>query len=510
VATGKVTLVGAGPGDPELMTLRGLARLREADLVLHDSLVHPEILAEARPDAEVVLVGKRAGKPSEPQARIHQRMIDAARAGKTVVRLKGGDPFLFGRGSEEAEVLHAAGVAFEVVPGVSSPVAASAYGGFSLTHRELASSVTFLTGTESPDKPESSHDWAKLATASPTLVVFMGLRKLEGLLSTLIAHGRPADTPALAIHWASLPRQRVVEGTVATLAAKVREAELVTPVLLVIGEVVHRREALSWFERKPLFGKRVLVTRPAHQSAAFARRLRDEGAEPSSLPVIRIVPPADRAPLEAAVANAGAYRWVVFTSANGVDAFFGEVDRQGRDARVLGSSRLCAIGPATARRLERYGVHADLLPEEFKGEGVAEALLEQDEAIAGTRVLLPRAEVAREALPDALRAAGVDVDVVGAYRTVGPTLAVAAALRDMIHNGLVDVLTFTSPSTVERLAEVLGEHADVVLEDRFTLASIGPITGAALDARGWPVHVQAAEYTTEGLLTALTAHFASP
>lgn len=504
--TGKVYLIGAGPGDPELITARGLRRLREADLVLYDALVHPDILERAREGAERVFVGKRAGRPSERQQRINDRMVEAARAGRTVARLKGGDPYLFGRGSEEAEHLAAQGVAFEVVPGVPSPMAAMAYAGISFTHRELSSSVAYVTATESVDKDRSSHDWAKLATGPSTLVIFMGMRKLPSLMQLLVEHGRDPATPAAVVQWASLPKQRTVIGTVGDIADEARAAGLGLPALTIVGEVVSRREALRWYDGQPLFGKRVLVTRPAHQQGAFATMLRDEGAEPVRAAAIRIEPPDDPAPLTRAVAGARSYRWVVFTSANGVRAFFDEVARQGLDARVLGDARICAIGPATAESLAAHGIRPDVIPEEFRGEGAAEAVIEADPELAGHRVLLPRAAVARMALPERLEEAGAEVDVVPAYQTLGASEDDAIALRDAVHRRRVDVLTFTSPSTVREVANALGEHAAAVTEG-FVIACIGPITAQAARDRGWPVHVVPEDYTAEGLVGALRAYY---
>lgn len=503
-ARGKVILCGAGPGDPELVSLKAVRRLGEADLVLYDSLVHPEVLRHA-PKAVHELVGKRAGRPSERQDRINERMVSAARAGQIVVRLKGGDPYLFGRGSEEAEHLAAHGVPFEVVPGVPSPLAATAYAGISLTHRTRSSSVLYLTATESPEKDRSSHDWSKLATGPETLVIFMGMRKLPALMQLLIEHGRDPETPAAVVQHASLPQQRCVVGTVATIGALAREAGLGLPALTIVGEVVRLRETLRWYDAQPLFGKRVLVTRPAHQSDDLARMLREEGAEAVVAPAIRIVGPTDPAPLRDAVARMG-YDWVVLTSANGVTALFEEIARQGKDARALGGARVCAIGPATQDALRSYGVSADVVPDEFVGEGAAQAVIASGDP-KGLRVLLPRAEVAREALPELLRAAGAEVDVVAAYRTVGASEDDAIAIRDAIHRKRVDVVSFTSPSTVREVAAALGAHADA-LSEGFTIACIGPVTADAARARGWPVHVVPSDYTSAGLVAALREAFA--
>ena len=504
-AAGKVYLLGAGPGDPELVTARALRRLREADVVLYDALVHPDLLEHARPDAELIFVGKRAGRPSERQARIDHRMIEAAQAGKIVARLKGGDPYLFGRGSEEAEALAAHGIELEIVPGVPSPLAAAAYAGISLSHRDLASSIAYVTATESNEKDRTSHDWAKLATATQTLVIFMGMRKLGSLMELLIEHGRSADTPAAVVQWASLPKQRCVVGTVSDIARRAREAGIGLPALTIVGDVVTLRETLRWYDTKPLFGVRVLVTRPAHQTDELRTLLRDEGADARCVPAIRVAPPSDPRPLADAVAAARAYRWIVLTSANGVRALFDEVDRQGLDARAFGGARVAAIGPVTAEALLARGLRADVMPDEYRGEGAAEAILAADAELAGARVLIPRAEVAREALPAMLRERGARVDVVPAYRTLGPSEDDAIALRELVHGKAVDVLTFTSPSTVRELAAALGEHEDAV--SRFVVACIGPVTADAARARGWPVHVTASDYTARGLVEALRAHY---
>lgn len=503
---GRVFLIGAGPGDPELITARGIRRLGEADVVLYDALVHPDVLLHCRADAERVFVGKRADRPSERQARINQRLVDEARRGRIVARLKGGDPFLFGRGSEEAEVLAEAGIEFEVIPGVPSPMAASAYTGISLTHRELASSIAYVTATESEDRDRSRHDWAKLATATQTLVFFMGLRKLQTLMALLVEHGRPVETPVAVVQWASLPRQRVVVGTIADIAEKVEEAGLGMPALTIVGETVRLHETLRWFDRKPLFGKRVLVTRPTGQAGSLSERLRDAAAEPIETPTIRIVPPEDPEPLRRAVATLASYDAVVFTSKNGVDAFWGELRRQGGDARRFGGAKVFAIGPKTGEALVSSGIVPDGTPAEFRGEAVAESVLAGLGDARGKRVLLPRALEAREILPETLRAHGALVDVVPAYRTVLPSSESLEHLRKAFDLGEVDVITFTSSSTVRNLVEALGEHAIERIASR-TVASIGPITTETAVSLGIRVDVTADEYTIEGLVRALEQYF---
>ncbi|MET0341059.1 MAG: uroporphyrinogen-III C-methyltransferase [Polyangiales bacterium] len=501
-SVGHVSLLGAGPGDPELITLRALRKLRTADIVLYDALVHPTLLSHVRPGTELVFVGKRGGRASERQSSINARLVEAGLAGKQVVRLKGGDPYLFGRGSEEAEALVAAGVPFDVVPGVASPMAASAYTGISLTHRSLASSIAYVTATESVEKDESAHDWSKLATATQTIVFFMGLRKLGSLMERLIEHGRAPSTPAAVVSNASLPTQRTVVGTVATIAEAARASGIEMPALTIVGDVVTLHEALAWYERLPLFGKRVLITRPEGQSEEMADALREAGAEAIELPTVRIVPPSDPALLARHVLRAGEYDWAVFTSVNGVEAFFEVADRAGKDARLLGGVRVAAIGPATRNALARRGVRADVMPDEYRGEAVAAEILRETPALSGRRVLIARAEVAREVLPELLRARGAVVDVVPAYRTLAASPERFADIRARLTEGTLDVVAFTSSSTVERLVEGLGEDARVLLA-RTTVAAIGPITADTAARLGLPARVVADEYTALGLVRAL-------
>lgn len=503
-APGKVYLVGAGPGDPELITARGLRRLREADVVLYDALVHPDQLTAAKPGAELVFVGKRAGRVSERQTQINARLVEAARSGKVVVRLKGGDPYLFGRGSEEAELLAREGIPFEVVPGVPAPLAATAYAGLSLTHRELASSVGYVTATESVEKDRTAHDWSKLATATQTLVIFMGMRKLDSLMKLLIEHGRPADTPAAVVQWASLPKQRTVVGTVADIYERASKAGLQLPAITIVGEVVRLRESLRWFDTKALFGKRVLVTRAAQQTGSLSQLLRDEGAQPVLAPTIRLEPPLDPGPLRDAVTHLDCYDWILFTSTNTVDAVFAEMNRAGLDARAMAKAKVCAIGSKTRDALALYGIHADLVPEDARAEGVTEAL--QSELTERTRILLPRAEVGRKILPESLRAAGAEVDVVPAYRTLPPEPREAERIRSLVDPEEIDAVLFTSSSTAQNLVDVLGEEASERLA-ALDLFSIGPITTRAAEALGLEVTATSPEPTIESLVATLRAYY---
>lgn len=506
--TGKVTLVGAGPGDPRLITLLGLAKLQAAQTVFYDALIHIALLEHCNPETEKVFVGKRAGASQLPQMEIHERMIAAARLGKAVVRLKGGDPYLFGRGSEEVEALAQAGIPFEVIPGVSSPMAAAAYAGISLTHREYASSVAYVTASESLHKGASSHDWAKLATATQTLVVFMGLHKLADVVEQLLLHGRPPQTPAAIIQWASLPYQKTVVGTLETLVDAATQAGINRPALTIIGEVVRLRQTLSWFEQKPLFGKRVLVTRMAHQTTELADALRDRGAEPILLPTIRLAAPEDVRPLQKAIHDLKNYSWIIFTSANGVERFFAELKNQHFDARQLSHARICAIGPATGDALHRQGLVPDVVPKEYVGEAVVTALAQAHGAsLHGVRILLPRAARARDVIPTELQKLGATVDVVPSYQTLPADESIQTQIRTAFAENAIDVVLLTSASTVENLVDLMGSKVSQL--QNAVLACIGPIATARACELGLHVHVTASVYTTQGLLDSLESFLAA-
>ncbi len=434
-------------------------------------------------------------------------LLEHARAGRRVCRLKGGDPFLFGRGSEEAEVLVAAGILFEVVPGVSAALGATAYAGISLTHRSLSSSVAFLTSSEHASKATSAHDWQKLATATQTLVLFMGVRKLREEMARLMAFGRAAETPVAAIQWGTRAEQRVVTGTVGDIADRVDEAELGAPALVVIGEVARLRETLRWWDSQPLFGKRIVVTRAREQAGSLIEALAERGADGVLFPGIAFEPPTDPRPLAASIEQVGRYDAVVFTSVNGVQRWFAALHAAGRDARSLARACVVAIGPATAAALAAQGIRADAVPAEHRGEAAAEATLAMfGDGAPGKRVLLARAEVARNVLPDALRAAGCEVEIVPAYRTVAARDRDVAALVTSLRDGTVDAITFTSSSTVESVCDALGPDAASMLAP-VVVASIGPITSDTARSRGLHVTVEAGTYTVDGLLNALEAHY---
>jgi len=498
---GKVYLVGAGPGDPGLITMRGWEVLSRADAVLYDALAHPALL-EACPNAERKHVGKRYGEESASQADINAELVRLALAGKQVVRLKGGDPILFARGAEELEALRAHGIPFEIVPGVSSPVAASAYGGIPLTHRDLSSSVTFITGSDREGKEWSPASWLKLATATDTICVLMGMRRIEQITQAIIDGGRDPKTPAAVVQWAARPEQRVVTGTVATIASIARAEKITNPAIIIVGDVVRLRDELRWFDSRPLFGKSLLVPRPQEQGKATATAIRARGGKPVLLPAIEIRPPSDCAPLSRAIEQLSIYQWVLFTSANGVERFMRALNEAGFDARAFAHARLGVIGPKTSAALADFGLKADVMADEFVGEGLARAVLAEG---APRRVLLARAQVARDTLPELLRAAGAEVDVAPVYETV--SAETGAALRAKFDAGELDVALFTSSSTVNAVVEALGAGAQEILS-RVTLASIGPITSRTLAEHGLSPQVEASTFTVEGLLDALEVYFA--
>ena len=496
--TGIVYIVGAGPGDPGLITVKGADALRRADVVVYDRLSSPQLLDLAPAGAKLVFMGKEPDTPGAFQDEINRTLAKAALDGKTVVRLKGGDPFVFGRGGEEAAALRAAGVRFEVVPGITSAIAVPAYAGVPVTQRGVASAFTVVTGSEDPSKPESALDWEALAKVPGTLVVLMGWRSLSGIVRSLLANGRSPGTPVAVTQWGTLPKQRTVAGTLADIIAKGDEAGLTSPVVTVIGDVAGLRDELRWFDMGPLFGMRVLVTRSRQQAGVLGQLLSAEGAEPIELPTIEIAPLEDFGPLDNALERIGSYAWAVFTSTNGVDAAFGRLAEAGRDARWLGGVRVAAIGPATAAALADRGVVADYVPDTFTTSAVAEGFGRFD--VGGARVLLLRADIAPEALAEGLRRLGAEVDSVAAYRTLKPSGAGERA-RELLGSGSIDVATFTSSSTVRNLVELLGR--DRALLERVRIASIGPVTSATARELGLRVDVEAREHTVPGLVRAL-------
>ncbi|MBX6331687.1 MAG: uroporphyrinogen-III C-methyltransferase [Gemmatimonadaceae bacterium] len=493
-----VSLVGAGPGDPDLLTVRARALLAACDAIVYDALVNPLILADpaVRRDAERHFVGKRGGAPSASQDEITALLVRLAREGKRVVRLKGGDPLVFGRGSEEAQALAAAGIPFEIVPGVTAGVAAPAYAGIPVTHRGLATSVTFVTGHEDPTKGHTDTDWGALARAGGTIVLYMGVKRLPAIVQALTAGGLAADTPTAAIEWGTYPRQRTVVATLGTIVEAAQRAQISAPSITVIGDVVRVRDEIRWFDVRPLHGRRVIVTRARAQASALSAELRALGAEGIEAPAIRIEP-LDAAPLERALGRLSTYQWAIFTSQNAVELAWGALRRRGGDARAFAGVNVAAVGPATADALLACGLAVDVIPERYVAEGLIEALRARSD-VRGARVLFARAEGARELLPAALREMGAEVDEVPVYRSV-PDPEGSEAARAALRDGQVDLVTFTSGSTVRFFVDAVGLEA----ARRARVASIGPITSDAARSLGLTVDVEAAEATIPGLVRAV-------
>ena len=502
-----VALVGAGPGDPGLLTVRGRELLERCDAVVHDALANPALLAHARAGGRAVElhdVGKRGGsRESARQEEINALLVRLAKEGKRVVRLKGGDPFVFGRGSEEAAALAAAGIPFEIVPGVTAGIAAPAYAGIPVTHRGVATSVTFVTGSEDPAKEETQVDWGALARAGGTIVLYMGVRTLPRIAEALAAGGMPADTPAAAVEWGTWPRQRTVVATLATLAEAAAAEGIGAPTITVVGPAVALRETIAWFDRRPLSGRRVLVTRAEAGASALREPLAALGAEVLELPATRIEM-LDAAPLEAALRRLADYDWVALTSVNGVARFWEVLRAVGLDARALAGTRLCAVGRVTADALLEHGLAVDVVPARFVAEGVLEAMRARDD-VRGRRVLYVAAEGARDVLPNGLEALGARVEVVAVYRSVRDGRG-GELVRAELEAGRVDLVTLTSASSVRGYVESVGASA----ARRAPAASIGPVTSAAAREAGLEVVAEARVSTIAGLVEAVHERLAAP
>jgi uroporphyrinogen III methyltransferase/synthase len=481
------------------MTRRSLELIADADSIYYDRLIPDGALDGAREDAELIYVGKQPGVPSVPQDEIGERLIEAAKAGRSVVRLKGGDPFVFGRGGEEGEALRAAGVEFEVVPGVTAGVAATAYAGIPVTHRDDASAVAFVTGHEDPEKAETALDWPALAAFPGTLVFYMGVKRLSENATSLIEGGRDPEQPAAAIERGTWPGQRTVTATLGTIAATVEREAIKAPALIVIGDVAARREELHWLERRPLHGRTVVVTRARAQASGVAKTLQGLGAQVVELPAIRIESLTGTDEARGAAKAIGDYDLICLTSPNGVKLLFEAISGAGLDARALGGATVAAIGPGTARALVAQGIVADVIPERFVAEALVEVL--EDVEVEGKRVLIARAAEARDVLPDALRERGADVDVVPLYETVreAPDEKAIAAAQG------ADYVTFTSSSTVKNLTEALGERFPAAAR----IVSIGPVTSETVREAGLKVAVEADRHDVDGLLSALLADAAT-
>jgi len=486
----KVYLVGAGPGDPDLITWKGRKLLALADSVLYDHLANEHLLELTRKDCERIYVGKKKAVHAFPQEEICRMMIERARRGLTVVRLKGGDPFIFGRGGEELEALAEAGIAFEVVPGVTSPLGIAAYSGVPLTHRDHTKLVTFVTGHD-----VAGIDWSK-AGQSETLVIFMGIGAIHEITREIMVHGRSPDTPAIAVRWGTRPDQQTVTGTLQTISDRIGEAQMKPPATVIIGEVVALHENLSWYEKLPLFGRRIVVTRAPDQAAELSDRLRSLGADAVELPVISIQPAENPGLLDQAIECLETYDWLIFTSVNGVRFFLDRLDHSPRDLRAL-KAKICAIGPATRRTFESLHLKVDLMPDEYVAESLVKAFA--SEPLNGKRVLLPRAAVARDLIPTQLSKLGAHVDVVEAYRNVVPAEAAAHAREIFSAAKKPDWITFTSSSTVQNLLAIAGRGT----LDGIRIASIGPVTSETARANSLTVHAEARQFTLDGLVEAI-------
>lgn len=499
---GIVYLVGAGPGDPGLLTLRGLRCLERADVVIYDYLANPRLLDFAPTSAQRILVGKHGGGQRTEQSVINQLLLHHAGEGKIVVRLKGGDPFVFGRGGEEAMILHEAGIAVEVVPGVSAAIAVPAYAGIPLTHRALASTVVFTTGYEDPSKAEPAVQWVDLARSGSTIVLLMTTRQLKANVDRLIDAGMDPSTPAAIIEWGTRAEQRTVDATLETIAAAAADAAIGPPAITVIGKVVSLREKLKWFERKPLFGRRIVLTRPRHQSAGFAQQLEDLGAEVLALPAIEIEVNEGITKLDAAMQRASDWDWLIFTSANGVKVFIDRLRHVGADIREFHRARIAAIGPQTASALRELYIEVAVVPGEFRAEGLLEAMA--SEGVSGQRILLPRAAGAREVLPDQLRAMGALVEEIETYRAV-PAAQPTDEVARLAEQGRLDLVTFTSSSTVRSFVDAFRNQIDL---GKLTVGCIGPITADTARESGMTVTVQPESYTMPSFVDAIVQHFA--
>ena len=498
---GRVYLVGAGPGDPELITLRGLRLLRNADVIVHDRLIDMRLLDHCGPDVELVDAGKFPGGRGQTQANISGLLIERAREGKRVVRLKGGDPFVFGRGGEEAEALRAAGIPYEISPGVTSAVAVPAYAGIPLTHRDYASAFTVITGSVAPGRPEMSADWSALARIPGTLVILMGWNRAEEIVSALIAAGKPTDTPAAIVSWGATADQKSVSGRLSDVVDAATRAGLGAPAVIVVGEVAGLHERLNWYEELPLFGRRIMVTRSRAQASGLSARLAELGAYPVEIPTIEIRPLEDFAELDSYLRRLSEFDWIAFTSANAVSSVCDRLMETGMDMRAFHPVKVAAVGRATSSALLKRGVRADLLPDRATSDGLASALAKS--GVRGKRILLPRSAIATSEFPGSLRSGGAIVSEVDAYRTATPDGAMDA-LREAICRG-VDAITFTSSSTVTNLLRLLDN--DVSALSGVAVACIGPVTAATASDCGLKVDIVSKVAATDSLADALVEHF---
>jgi uroporphyrinogen III methyltransferase/synthase len=500
---GKVYLVGAGPGDPKLITLKGIECLQRADVVIYDLLINVKLLEHCPAHTKKIYGGKMIGEQEQRQAEIDDLMIRHAKTGKTVVRLKGGDPFIFGRGGEEALTLVEAGIDFEVVPGITSAIAAPAYAGIPLTHRSYSSSVAFVTGHSAALQADSAIRWEQLATGVDTLVILMGVGHLREIAARLIQHGRSPDTPISLVHWGTTPQQKTLEGTLADIAQKSEAVNFRNPAAIVVGDVNVLREQLRWFDQKPLFGRRIIVTRARAQASDFAECLESYGAEVIQFPTIETQPIPDNAALGRAIAQLSTYNWVIFTSVNAVEYFYRHLRENSKDTRSFGNARICAVGQKTVAALDQIGILADYVPSQYRGVVLAAEL----EGVEGQKILLPRASIAADDLPNGLRDRGAIVDTIPIYETVKAGAEGREALEADLHNGRIDMVTFTSSSTVTNFLEMFGSPPSTALLDQVHIAVIGPSTEATVKAHGFTADIVAQQASVESLVEEIVAFY---
>jgi uroporphyrinogen III methyltransferase / synthase len=506
---GKVFLVGAGPGDPGLLTLKAKRCIEQADAVVYDYLANRTFLDYAGEKTELIYVGKTGGSHTMSQKDINRLIVDKAQMGLNVVRLKGGDPFIFGRGGEEAQELKKAGVAFEIIPGITSAIAVPAYAGIPLTHRDYTSTVAFITGHEDPTKDKSDIAWDKLATGAGTLVFLMGVGNLPKISERLMKHGRSPETPIAVIHRGTLSAQKTLVGSLGDIAQRIKKEVVKPPSIIVVGEVVNLRKDLNWFEERPLLGKKIVVTRARAQASDFLAGLSELGAECIEFPTIEIIPPGTWKEMDQSILSLERYQWLLFTSVNGVKSFFERLETLGKDVRDLKGIRIGAIGPKTAQAIHDKGIKPDLVPDEYRAEAVVEAFKKQK--LGKIRVLLPRAAEAREVLPEQLAEMGAVVDVVEAYRTVKPDRE-KDGLVEMFEKGEIDMVTFTSSSTVKNFVEMFEEHGELFKKwmNGVAVACIGPITARTAEEIGLSVSLVPSEYTIEALTGEIVTFFSLP
>ncbi|MDP6924966.1 MAG: uroporphyrinogen-III C-methyltransferase [Candidatus Scalindua sp.] len=494
-----VYLVGSGPGDPGLITVKGLECIKRADVIVYDYLVNSILLRNARKDVELIYVGKKGNQHTMEQEDINQLLVDKANENKIVTRLKGGDPYVFGRGGEEAIVLKDNNIAFEVVPGITAAIASPNYAGIPVTHRTCTSTFGLITGHEDPTKDQSDVDWEKLSTGLGTLTFYMGIKNLPNIVNQLMKHGRSADTPVAVIRWGTTTHQETVTGTLSTIVEIAKDIK--PPAITIVGEVVNLRDQLNWFESRPLFGKTIIVTRSRDQASVFSDQLIELGANVLEYPTINITDPDDFGPLDKELENLGSTDWLIFTSVNGVDAFFNRIFELGRDVRDLSGVKICSIGPSTTERIKGFHVSIDCQPPKYVAESVIEALKEIED-IQGKRFLMPRTDIARSYIPQELEKLGAEVSDIIAYKTVLATDGDNIVL-DKLKDGEVDIVTFTSASTVKNFVKIIGEDNLSAFKDNVQFASIGPITNESAEEMDIEISIKAEEYTIPGLVQAI-------